>query len=224
MNLRTVSPLMLLASLLAAGCDDPGRPLAELRGTVVNQLSVAPDAVTATLVWANSQNSPDTYVTTSVDVAGSYPAKFEMQLFAPPPDAALNDYTGGGAFPDESRIGIAYVTALKPGADTANLDEADVEGLSEVHLVAYVEKDIQPGTFSETLVGGPLQAGYHLLRATPRSAAELQVVEDCQAVAETEDEYAACGGVFDRLSAEPGGFGAGVEIHLGDDVRAPNWT
>src|SRR5688572_18255149 len=78
--------------------DYPGEPIATLRGEVTAKaanLEAIPD-VSAAIVW--SQVKPE-FVGERVDVQGSFPASFKLDLFEPPPAEAevktFGDYCVG---------------------------------------------------------------------------------------------------------------------------------
>ena len=183
-----------------------GEPLASLRGVVLNQLDRSVGPLEAVLVWSNPSSDPDTTTGDRVPVAGGFPASFRLDIYQPPEEAALNDLTVGGMYPDESRIGLAYITALPVGYDLTGA-ETEPYGMSESHLLLYLESDLQTGTSGEALVGGTLEAGFHLLE-----------------VIDFDDP--ACPEEFnDCLRPAPGGLDTEVELRIdkAELIDVPNW-
>ena len=214
MSTSTLFRLHFLLALAILGACDPqvgedykGEPLVSLHGEVVNQLDGSIGPLDASLVWLNASGEPDTTIGDSVPVTGDFPAGFRLDVYRPPDEAALNDYTIGGEYPDESRIGVAWITALREG-QTLTGAESEPYGIAERHVLIYLESDVRPGTSSEAMVGGPLEAGFHLMD-----------------VVDTADPACASEG-FDCLQEAPSGFESEIEIRI-DEVEQldiPNWA
>ena len=204
--------VLALALTIPAACapqvgdDYKGEPLASLRGVVLNQLDRSVGPLEAVLVWANGSGEPDTITGDRVAVEGDFPASFRLDMYQPPEEAALNDFTIGGEYPEESRIGVAYITALPEGYELTGA-ETEPYGMSEGHLLIYVERDVQAGTSGEALVGGTLEAGFHLL--------EVIDVDDPACSEEAND----C------LRPAPGGLDTEVELRIDEAelIDFPNW-
>jgi hypothetical protein len=86
-----------------------------------------------------------------LDVEVEFPNRYTFEV-TESPERWLNDFTRGGQFPGESRIGLAEV--YSQGGD---LDSHPWQ------VLVFVERDIRPGTVSETFAGGILTAGFHVL-------------------------------------------------------------
>jgi hypothetical protein len=203
--------LVPLALVVLGACDPQvgenykGEPLASMHGVVVNELDRSIGPLDASLVWLNSSSEPDTTIGDSEPVSGDFPAGFRLDVYRPPDEAALNDYTNGGEYPDESRIGVAWITALREG-QTLTGAESEPYGIAEGHLLLYLESDVRPGTASEELVGEPLEAGFHL----------MDVVD--------QDDPACSRDGLDCL--QEAGFDSEIEIRI-DEVEQldiPNWS
>lgn len=111
---------MILAALAGlagcssrAGTDYKGESLMHLTGKVVLQSDTRSDLVPALAYWPGTPTKDFELV--DVDVTGQFPASFTLDVFEPPPDGALF-YAGGDAraFPEDPRIGFAYITAVPP--------------------------------------------------------------------------------------------------------------
>jgi len=198
----------LFAATLAAACDpqaDPGyqgEPLATLRGTVVSAVPSPPDDLDAVLVWTVSSGSPDYAVGQGAAIAGDFPATFRLDGFTRPPELALNDYG-----PVEPRLGVAYTAALPPGTDFSEEPTGSI-GLSEDYLLVYLDAAAPAGSGVAEFLGGPLAAGYHLMKV-------IDV-----------DDPACPGESFDCVRPAEGGLGTSIEIVVDDaeNLDPPNWT
>lgn len=96
-----------LSLTLAAGCGDPlvddsyrGDPLVTLTGSVQNPLTLQPAAEAAVyLLWqpqTSTVGEPVGFTTERVDVEPTFPAEFQIDIFAPPPESTLFETYGGG--------------------------------------------------------------------------------------------------------------------------------
>jgi hypothetical protein len=201
----------VLLACAAAGCDSQagdgyeGEPLAMMFGTVTSDLDDTPANMEAVLLWNVEAGSEVDHIHSErVAVSSQFPAEFQMELFEPPVDDALNQFQG------ESRFGIAYILALPADYEVSD-EEPEVAGAAERHVLAYVETDIEPGTTAERILGAPLEAGYHLL---------TWMTSDEPACAERHE------GVYDCLLPEPDGFDAEVNVQIVGDVDElplPDW-
>lgn len=232
LNTRIALSFFSLATVCAAcGAQvDPeykGEAIATVKGALNSQLSSPPanGEAEVSLVWQVTAGSPDYVVSEKVPVSLSMPATFAMSLFAAPQPRALNDYARNGAMPEESRIGVAFVVVNPPGEEPT---EDNILGMAEDHLVVYVDKDVQPGSFSEKLLNGQLKAGYHVMEVKRLTEAQKQAIDLCQEQAGTDAAaYDACGSYFDQMHEAPAGLGTQIPVRLVDDSKlldVPNWT
>jgi len=228
-RLTTLTILTLVTTLCA--CDpqaDPGyrgEQLGAVTGLVRNEMSGAPGAAQAVLVWGNTARSGDYWYGETVAVTGDFPARFTLPLYTPPPADVLNDFTAGGARADETRIGVAYIGVTPAGP----VDEETVPlGIAEDHLLVYVETDVKAGTSSAQFLGGQLAAGYHLMAVDKLTDAELQAIEACREEAwATGGDPEECGSTFDQLYPAPQDLATEISIRLVDDpelLDVPEWT
>ena len=176
-NLR----LALLGTALAlAGCSSQadssyrGTPLAQLRGSVQStassNLTSAPPALEAALLWSGEVPGADAKATvsrrevgTSVPVDGQFPAQFALQVFTPPPDAALfSCFKNDPNHP--AKIATATVAAIRQGTSSTSLSITDLYGQANDFLVLYVAADLP--AVSDCPVGAVTQ-GYHLFKSVP---------------------------------------------------------
>jgi hypothetical protein len=200
-------------ALLMAACDSQadsgyqGETLARITGVVKVDAPPSASGTKAAIFWSNTASDPDISVGETVPVSGDFPASFTIDVFAPPPDHALNDLTQLGD--NETRIGIAYIAAVPADYDvSSNEDPESGWGVSERHVLAYIEDDIVPGTFGEAFVGGALGAGFHV----------LEVID--------VDDPSCPGDVFDCLRPAPQDLETAIEVRIADPdtIDFPNWT
>lgn len=141
-----------------------GEALAELHGSITTSVDDPPPGLRAMLAWSNTARFGDVNVIDEAVQTAEFPIQFQISLYEPPVDDALNDYTRAGMRPDEARIGVAHIVALPPGFDPADEESLpDAIGIAEHQLLVYVDRDVLPGTFSAGLLHGELEAGYHLM-------------------------------------------------------------
>jgi hypothetical protein len=200
--------LITLAAALVTACgsdDDGGGPPA-LHGAVS---AATPGAADALLLWFNSSTSPDRAgLGARAPVDASAGRAFQIDLEGAPDASWLNDYTDGGASPEEARVGVAFITAVPTGFASVDQDPPWL-GVSERHLLVYLEEDVAPGSMVERLVGGELPAGYHL----------MDVID--------VDDPGCDDDTFDCLRESADGLGADIEVRFTGDPESldwPDWT
>ena len=90
---------------------------------------------------------------------------------------------------------------------TSGKDPESSWGISEHHVLAYVESDIRPGSFGESFVGGALKAGFHILKVVD--------VDDPSCPGET----------FDCLRPTEADMDTLIEVRIADPktLDFPNW-
>lgn len=174
--------VVLGTAFLLGGCSAQadtsyrGTPLAQLHGTVqtdaTSSLATAPPPLEAALLWsgfppgqrdAKLAGKPRQEVGTSVPVSGQFPAQFALQIFTPPPDAALF-----GCFANDpnrpGRMAHASLFAILAGSTTSSLTSTDLYGMARDYTVTYVDADLPAVS---DCPGGALTKGYHLYKFTP---------------------------------------------------------
>lgn len=257
MNLRRLSlfPFVTLAiaSLPVAGCEsqvDPtyqGETLATVQGSVVNDESSVSAAEVA-LIWSLPQQSPDGLFGTSAAVSGQFPAGFTLPIFTPPPDGALITAEETG----QDKVGLALILAVEPGTSEGAITdfeqvEANMLGMSEDHVLVYVDHELEPNSVWESLLGGRPSPGYHLMevvRKTPEEKAAIQAcyqqygdaINACFGACEQGAMYDACiqacdeqnpepdcGSGKDTFREAPNGFGTTITVHLGTPTQGIDW-
>jgi hypothetical protein len=202
-------------ALAAAGCEAQadtsyrGEPLARLSGVIRSSIDDPPGPIVALLAWHNSANQGgDLNVLEEAQVEAEFPARFRVDLFRPPGEGALNDYTHGGERPREVRIGVAHIAAWPDGFEPDGEEGPEIFGVAEHQLLVYVERDVLPDTFSAELLRGELTAGFHL----------MDVIENGEPGCVDE--------LFDCMVPAPDDLDTPIEIRLdqADLLDFPDWT
>lgn len=244
------------ASLAAVGCEsqaDPaylGEPIATVQGSVVNDGS-AVSAADVALLWALPQQNPDGLFGTGAAVSGQFPASFTLPIFTPPPEAALitAEETGG------DKVGLALILAVEPGTTEGAITsfeqvEANMLGMSEDHVLVYIDHELEPNSLWEGFLGGRPSPGYHLMevvRKTPEEKEAIQACYEtyndalngcydqcsqmssgsdfdaCTADCETGLPEPDCGSGKDTFREAPNGFGTSIEVRLGEPTQGIDW-
>lgn len=139
--------------------DYQGEPVATLRGKVVAKKASLESDVSAAIVWSTVR--PE-FFGERVDVQGSFPASFSLNLFeAPPAEAELatyNDYCiaerwrgdivegadcDGTLIPEGTGVGawIGHIVAVDSSTQDGQLDVPKVVGADLDHFIVYFDHD-----------------------------------------------------------------------------------
>lgn len=169
-RVRFATPLVL--ALLALGACDAqvgsayqGEPLALLTGRAELASSPPRTGVDACLIWYDVLGHEHA-VGPQMRLEGAFPSSFQLPITTPPGVSLLNDFTFGGRYPDEARIGVGVFAALPVGAHLTGAHET-AAAVAPGYVVAWVERDVRPGTASAAFLGGPLARGFYVLAVTP---------------------------------------------------------
>jgi hypothetical protein len=98
-----------------------------------------------------------------VAVQGEFPAMFSLDLFTPPPDAALLTDDGGFV------AAIAVIIAVDPDAENVSFDQNEddvppsILGTAPEQVLLYAQSDIPADSAWGRYLNGAYSAGYHLL-------------------------------------------------------------
>jgi len=170
----------------------PGEAAPTVQGVVAS--SVESDGVEVVVFWSYypslvGDGAPGVLPGERVLIEGSFPSAFTLSALSPPPDFVLQGSVMRFDDPTASRVADGYIVAVRPGANYDDLQLIDMVGSERIHSIAYVETDIEAGSFGEYLVG-PLQAGFHLIETTP-------LIRDCEGPDMTDwyeyaDGHASC--------------------------------
>jgi hypothetical protein len=139
-------------SQLAPGYE--GEALLKLSGTV-SSVDPIPDRTLAELEWELEWID---FVAPEFDSAvsalgseGEFPNRFSLEVHSRPPDRLLNDFTEGGRFLAETRIGMALIQSSNWFSYARQ-------------VLIYAEGSVRPETLSGTFTGGGLAPGFHILQ------------------------------------------------------------
>ncbi len=178
-------------TLLATGACDAqvgasyrGEPLATLTGTAALSGSRPRSPLDARVVWYDLLGHQQA-LGPEVRLDAVFPSVFRLAITTPPAAAVLNDFTFGGRFPDETRIGLGVLAAVPFAAET----NVAAVAVASAHVIAWVERDVRPGTASEAFLGGPLARGFYVLAVVP-SATYLATHSEPSGCAEPLDPNA----------------------------------
>jgi hypothetical protein len=137
-----------------------GEPLATFHA----ELATAPPSGTPPLDVAMWWTGVERGVLQRVAVSGDFPSTVMLQVTQPPPDDVLlgteSSAPWGMKFGCEPLVVVDRSTQeLEPGATL---------GVTENHVVCYLEKAVVAGTPLATILGGTYSAGFHVLRIEHR--------------------------------------------------------
>lgn len=172
------------------------------------------EQVTATPTWSLCASGA---VSETVPVTGSFPAQFTLELFAPPPAAALLQSS-----PTAPRGALALIVAQPADADPVELvfdsdDTWDLLGGAETQLLFYAADPIPADSDWGQLVGGAVGVGYHVLEVVPPETVCTPIGDDGEEVCSS--------GQF-TLRPSPDGIDAEIDLRLAPlfdlDLPLPN--
>ena len=225
--------LLTLTLTAFAACDDgvitdpdigpgPSLPVVTMQGQVVNGRAQPVPAAKLVLSWGEVGAMFPPFGT-SVNLNGSFPESFQIDLTAPP--AAERLFLPSAGFPTgyfdpalESRIAVARILVVKQEADTATfILSSDMLGGAEDFALVYVERDITAGTAGAAYLGGPATAGYHVVKVATDAARDAVYgqISRCQSQAADIVAWKACGGYTSLSIAD---VDATVYVRLVDAV------
>jgi hypothetical protein len=206
---------------------DPGEAATVMYGQVVNGRTQPVPPAKVVLIWGyfGAMFPP---FGDSVNLNGTFPEAFQLALPAPPPADRL--FLPSGGFPTgtfdpsaESRIAIAQILIVRQEANIATwIPSADIIGGAEDFALVYAEHDVAAGTAGAAYLGGPVAAGYHLVKVATNAArdAVYDAISQCERQAADIPAWKACG-IYTSLSvAAPD---ATVGVRLVDSATALNF-
>ncbi len=167
-----------LAFSLFACSQEPGSEAAiegeaapKLHGTVGG--IAVDDNVDVLVLWSFypgllDEEPPTLLPAERVQIEGSFPSDFTLGAIQPPPDFVLEGGLVATYDPGGARVAEGYIVAVHAGTSIDSLEFSDIVGTDRVHSIAYVENDIEGGSFGEYFLG-PLAAGFHLVAKQPET-------------------------------------------------------
>ena len=171
-----VGLLALAACDRQSDADYRGEPLARIQGTITSNPEAPPTELAPVISWEGQ-----TVAVVETEVVSEFPARFRIDLFEPPPENSLNDLSQGGALPDQARVAVGLIVAWPVELDGENVDPDGLAafGVAEHHVLVYADRDVLAGTAGADLLGGELDAGYHVVEVVPREEPDCGEVFDC---------------------------------------------
>jgi hypothetical protein len=207
MSLRSLSAISISCfALVFGGCSAQTGPeyVGERITSVDGTLSKVPvdpalEGVDVAIVWreTRSELKSEKTLITRVQGPGDASAPFSLKLLAPPGDANLASSIGQWNYNEPVRIAIGYIMALKPGAPIEKGYEVLTDyavGVSTEHILVYFDRDVPGTSILAREFGGPLAAGYYLMRASFLTNDEKNARDACvkNASAAGKDNRVAC--------------------------------
>lgn len=160
-----VEALALVA--LGAGCGDPlaggdykGDPLYEISGVIYADADIAPPTrgVRVTILWGPS-DAEDDWGGASIGLATTFPSRFDLQVFAPPPNANGATPMGLGL-----SVGSPVLYVDNDGDQAYNRDVDDVVGGAADALLVYTWEE---GAVFDSAEAFLVEPGYHMASLGP---------------------------------------------------------
>ncbi len=185
---RLGAQLTLLLGLCLAACNPQtdasysGEPKLTIRGVIVNAASSPRGSAEPTLVWTMPDADFEAVEAKRVLVRhATFDGTFELVVVTEPPHAALY------LFEEERRLPPGWVrTPLSIGFIGAR-SGSQLIAVAPNHVVAFLAEDAPPGSCAERFLGGPLLAGYHLLRGENRTEKQAMAERKaCEAIISSE--------------------------------------
>jgi len=183
--------LFLLGCDAQVGQDYYGEPLISIGGTVQSSMTRTPPPAEVVLVWTVADDDGTLQpMGMSVPVTGQFPAQFNLNVYHPPPAAALASLEADGSV----RLALGFFFVLVDGAAErlGEIRVEDVLGVSRESFLAYFETGVPLGSQAATKYGGAYPAGYTLFKAAWNEG-DLQAFDEClTAQAEQEADRLTC--------------------------------
>jgi hypothetical protein len=222
----------------ATGCDSqvdsdyPGESLATVRGTIANERTLPTPEAHAGLFWiATSAADQNEYLHgESVEVSGDFPAQFQLDLFQPPPEEALDDLAEENGEPLPSRVAVAMISVTDQSPEELGaIEDPGSEtfyehflGIAEQYVVIYAEQPTEEfvTNFGEYIA--PLDAGYNLVEVIRGTPDERQAAVECWRDHEGDPNVRDICPFSVQTVPAPGGASTTISIRLVDDYREIN--
>jgi hypothetical protein len=201
MYMKNILTASILTLIVLAGCEAPveqqspgelereyaDEPLGKLQGEVTNPDDGQIPALEVVLLWrAGEEAKSGSIIGATAPLTGDSSMNFELPVFTPPPEAALqHDAESGVDFT------IAWIVAMPKGATSGQ--EFGVESVSQIqgaapeHIVLYTSAPVAADThFAALHGGGPISAGYHLRRVDNPTKEEMEAFWACREVVDAK--------------------------------------
>jgi len=201
----------------------PGEPLAVLRGTASGPSAGQPPPVDAKLLWEPvvEVNPPlrKTLAATKTAVNGQFPSGFTLQVMTIPPDDVMHACVAisNPGVPQKGRYAIAFIEAVRRGADDSNVKLTDLYGQAPEFRLVYADSDIDGCDSLAYFTRPVLSKGYHLLRRVVGPCPQAnQGFRDGTCGSFSEVSFATSIGLLVQSEPVHGGPGGTFNIQSGD--------
>jgi hypothetical protein len=159
--------LVLLAMMSA--CDPQqdgnylGEPLASFDGYVASA-GVTP--LEAAMLWQRGPppSSDDQELATRAPVETTFPSRFTLRLYQPPPAAARRSLAPGQVAYARANAGAIPYGIAAAAASGLPVAPNAAYGIDAHHWIVYLSADVPAGSLMEWWLGAALPAGFHLMR------------------------------------------------------------
>ena len=189
MKLTTLSMVLVAA----AGCgsqvdsDHQGEVLATLNGSMNSTEVPSPTRASVAVVWAIGSAGTKMAGADFVDVEGSLPSNFTLDIFTPPADEFMREVDG-------LAFGAAFIAAVRTDQDPKLWQQW--LGVENDHVLVYLpETPPKDSTLAALLHGEPTK-GFHIYRRYRPTEAERDARTQCMAMTggDLNKIYRVCGG------------------------------
>lgn len=232
--------ITVISGACASDGKDMGEPLVTLFGQVESRMAAPVDSIQITLGFLDARDRPVAFQ--AVEVTGSFPAQFQLEVFgAPPPgvpaitEGVLDDTIDHQSYP--YKITIARIFALSADSNLDDPANVRILGWDPSHLVFHTAtpaEDLRLA-FGGDFVFGKFAVGYDLAEGNARPPAQYAADAECQGAEEiryfyvepkdaaTEAEHQRIiaedchGGRSDNITPAAGGLATQLNVPIVDD-------
>ena len=189
MKLRTLSMVLVAA----AGCgsqvdsDHKGEVLATLQGSMASAEVPSPTHVNVAIVWAIGSGGTKMAGADYVDVEGSLPSNFTLDIFTPPEKDFMREVDG-------LTFGAAYIAAVRTDQDPKAWQQW--LGVENDHVLVFLPDTPPKDSTLAALLHGEPTKGFHIYRRYRPTQAERDARYQCMQTTggDLNKIYRQCGG------------------------------
>ena len=188
-RLALISIALTGACAAQADSDYEGDLLASLEGQVTTSRSTSTPDAEAMAIWIPNDDRTTLATVDRVDIEGSFPSAFRLDMTQPPPDGATRDGDGG--------VAIGYLTVVAAGTTQDDFGGDDdprdlILGVDERHMILWVGTEAAGAAFDDAYGTGVTTPGYHVLDVLGLPPEEDAQVRACQEAAVDDAAFEAC--------------------------------
>lgn len=187
--------LALTSLALAGACSAQtdsgyeGDLLASLNGQVTSSRADTPPDAEAMAIWLPNDDRTVVLTGERVDIEGSFPSAFRLDITQPPSDDATRDGDGG--------VAIGYLTVVPSGTTEDELTGPDdpsslLLGVEEDHMILWIGTEAAGTAFDDFYGTGVVTPGYHVVDVLGLTKEEDDQVDACLWGAEDDAASDAC--------------------------------